>query len=158
MIEEIPAFLWYLQNRTLAHYTKASRFAIPDQEVETKALLRIKQNSQSQLKAMISEYLQTRFQLFKEPEIRIDALRLYEQLFPEKSLKFSNYDIGKCLKNEFGAEPSRESLRFKLPILLPLKDDEVNQETGEVIEFALEYEWKSCIGKVYKFKSEDFLG
>lgn len=158
MIEEIPAFLWFLQHRTRAHQTKESRFGIPDKEVETQALLRIKENSQPQLKAMVQDYIKTRFVQFDEREVRIDALRLYEQIFPEKTNKFNNYDIVKCLKTEFGMEPGEKPERAKIPVFIVQEDDgNVDRETGELFEAEVRYKWVSFVGKQYTFKAEDFL-
>jgi len=157
MIEEIPAFLWYLQHRTMVHRTKESRFGIADKAVETQALLRIKENSQPQLKAMIRDYIKTRFLQFDEREIRIDALRLYEQLFPEKTNRYSNYDIVKCLKTEFGMEPGEKPERSKIPVFLGQEDDKVDIDTGEVVESEMQYKWMSFVGKQYTFKPGDFL-
>jgi hypothetical protein len=136
----------------LRHYTTRSRFAIPDEEVLTNALQRVRDNSKPQLVAMIEGYVQQFFTDYSERDVlEIDALRLYQALFPERSSKFSNFDVEKTLKSEFGLKPSEKSKYFKVPVVSVI-DETVDEQTGEVMHPAqMKVEWKGYCGKVYGF-------
>jgi len=155
--EEIPAFLYYLKNRELAHYSHESRFAIPDELVLTKALRRVQENSKPQLVAQIEEYVKGFFRDYERPVLKIDAKRLYECLFPERNTRFSNFDIEKILKNEFDLFPSACSEYFKIPIITII-DEVIDEDSGEVVSEAQTIvKWENKTGKIYTFLREDWL-
>ncbi|MES2386517.1 MAG: primase-helicase family protein [Bacteroidota bacterium] len=154
--EEIPAFLHYLKNRELVHYSRESRFGISDEVVITKALKRVQANSVSQLVAMMRDYVRQYFIDHEKPVLRIDARRLYEALFPERNSKFSGYDVEKSLKNDFNLQPSHKSQWFSMPTIT-FSEEQVDEETGEVIiESKRTVTWEGKTGKVYEFKREDW--
>lgn len=150
--EEIPAFLHYLQNRKLVHYTRESRFAIPDEAVQTKALKRVQDNSRPQLVVMIEDYVRGFFNDYPEKvRLKIDAKRLYEALFPERSTRYSSYDIEKTLKNEFNLKPSIKSEYFTVPVQNVVAQESHDEETGELTEAQVAVKWQHHTGKVYEF-------
>ncbi|WP_183906824.1 DUF5906 domain-containing protein [Rufibacter immobilis] len=155
MVREIPAFLHFLRNRKLEHFTTTSRFAIPDEAVETEALARVKENSTPPLVAMIKDYIIDRFQEHNETEILIDRLRLCEALrYREKTDKISAYEVMVSLKRDLNLKPSKTSEHFRYP--LPMVDV-VENEGEEGLLPSFNVEWKYASGKVYTFKREDFI-
>ena len=150
--DEIPAFLHFLQNRKLVHYTRESRFAIPDDAVRTKALKRVQDNSRPQLVVMIEDYVRGFFHDYPDRvRLKIDAKRLYEAIFPERSNRYSSYDVEKTLKNEFNLKPSIKSEYFSIPVQSVSSEEELNQDTGELIPAQLSVKWVAHTGKVYEF-------
>jgi hypothetical protein len=158
MRQEIPAFLHFLLHRELKYYTRESRFAIPDAVIETEALKRIKLSSQSQIVSMIQNYITGIFEDFEIETFKVDALRLYQGLFPEKTGKYSNYDVEKVLKEEFKLKPSVKSEYFKLPTYEIQEEEQVIPDTGEIITPVVKTIWKGYTGKVYTFLRTDKLG
>lgn len=157
MVEEIPAFLYFLQHRQLQHYTKESRFAIPDKEVETEALRRIKENSKPELVTLITKYFKSRFLEFNEPQIKISAKMLYQELFPDNNSRFTNNEISKCLKNDFGLEVSETPKYFRTPFYEIIKHEGIDETTGEYIEPVLKKDWHGETGNIYTIGRENFI-
>jgi hypothetical protein len=65
---EIPAFLYLLQNRKL-HYKRSTRFWFPYKSYETEALQRIKNYSKSELQMILEEHFEDMFVASGEKEL-----------------------------------------------------------------------------------------
>ena len=155
MYTEIPAFLHYLQNRKLAHYSKGSRFGIADEQVETKALKRIKESSKSPIMQQIEAYVQGHFLEFpQEQTLKIAAKDLYEQLFPIKNYRHTPFEISKTLNQEYKMFADKKAGWYRIPVKTPLEQEFINEQTGEVITHELS--WLTGTGKLFTFKREDW--
>lgn len=154
MMDEIPAFLHYLRHRELQHFTTESRFAIPDDVVETEALKRVKESSTHPLLRMIREYVQTRFLDHGEQQFQMDALRLYENIFPERSNKYSKDEIKMVLNREMNMFTTDITAYFSYPTVEESVMDEM-PEPGLVPEMKVKWVGKS--GKVFTFIREQWL-
>jgi len=156
MQAEIPAFLHFLLNREMKHYSNESRFAIPDHVIETKALDRIKANSKPEVLVMILEYLKDRFSEYQEEEILIDAKRLYEVVFGEKNYKYSPHLVGQTIKRQLGIEPEKGvSKYFKVPKTEVDGPESVDSD-GVIIPAPLKVNWEVHYGKPFVFPKSEF--
>ncbi len=104
-----------MKHRTLEHYTRESRFAISDQDAETEALFRIKENSKPEMVRLIQGICATAFLTFEENEIKISAKALYKEIFGETPTRYTSSDVINALKREFSLEPSETARYFKTP-------------------------------------------
>ena len=156
---EIPAFLYFLRERKLAHFTTESRFAISDEVAATRALARVKENSVPQLMALVHEAIRQLFIDFPEETavyFRCDAKRLYELIFPDRSPRFTPHDVGRVLKQEYELTASERTEAFQFPFIEAMPEL-VSEETGEVLrEAKTRVTWKWMTGKVYTFLRERF--
>ncbi|MES2388024.1 MAG: DUF5906 domain-containing protein [Bacteroidota bacterium] len=158
MVEEIPAFLYYLKNRRLVHYCTKSRFAIPDEVCETEALKAVKASSKSYIAQRVERFVIDYFNDFgsrlKEDNFRMNAKGLFAALFPTGSSTRDEHDLKNCMENEFGMFLSKHSTSWKQYRFKP-ESVVVSYSDDEIIE--LEIEPYDASGKYYVFEKAKFI-
>lgn len=152
MHEEIPAFLFYLNNRKIAT-PKTSRAWFDHRLLETEALRKLKEKNKPLAEREIVTYMKNLFVDFKVTEqlMTIDVLkekinlRKYEDTYLHAILK-ENLHLKKYEKN--GKE---QACRFKVPKHSVVYSTESTEDDNMTIT------WESYHGRPYVFYAKDFL-
>lgn len=167
MIAEIPAFLHYLRNRELVHYTTKSRFAIPDDVVQTQALRRIKDTSGNPIVKMVREFVARTFQEFPDvypQKLELTTRLLHRGLFEDKPTRVDEQTLQNILKTEMGLKTDTTTRSCRLyiqPVVM-----EQPQQDGTILFYDTRYKQflpteDSAIilkdkGRQYVFTRSDF--
>ncbi|MEK6476024.1 primase-helicase family protein [Catalinimonas sp. 4WD22] len=139
--QEIPAFLHYLISRGITTERK-SRMWFPPEEIETDALLVLKQNNESiaekELKEIISDYLLT-FNLDKAHFV-IDEL--IERLVKARVKNVNRHYISSILRDKWRLKPKANASTYKSYYFVA--------ESTEILSMTKQ-------GRYYTFLREDFV-
>lgn len=139
---EIPAFVYYLQNRDLKH-KKVSRMWFDPEELFTDALGEIKKNSQETVIKHIMEFLTDRFDAAQVDELFANPTDLKNIIFKNNTRVDPSY-IRRLLKTRFNLDPSNKVVRYS-----PLDNESYDYEAKDFVK-------ESKTGKPFKFTREIF--
>lgn len=155
MIEEIPAFLFFLKNRTIVH-PKKTRFWFAKDLLETDALKKIKESSKGWFAAELKEEMTDLFFHFKYHTLYYTLKELFQMLNkPNAPVRFREADIRRQLEDKFKLkaklaryrqpnEPGDNSVSpthekhgrcYEFRIENFLTEDEIKTELSEYIDY-----------------------
>lgn len=117
LISEIPAFLYFLQQRSLHVPSPLSRMWFSFDQIKTKALERLFQQKRSKIEIPIIEALYDLFQEIDDNEIRTCPKDI-EELFIRGKRNISKTDIMRVLKNWWSLKPEGNTKSYKTYYLL----------------------------------------
>lgn len=112
LIFEIPAFLYFLQYRSLYVSSPLSRMWFSFEQIKTKALERLFQQKRSKIETPVIEVLYDLFQEIDDSEIRICPKDI-EELFVREKRKISKTDIMRVLKNWWMLKPENNTKSYR---------------------------------------------
>lgn len=151
MIEEIPAFLNFLSQRSLAT-DECNRMWFHTPLIQTDALRHVIAHNKSTVRKEIEEHIEELFYITNVSEILMTPKVVKEQVFGKSAKPELNY-IRKVLRDEMRLQTWRndkgeEGRRYEYPVLVRKEG-----ERGQYIE----EQWNQDKGRCYVFKREDFV-
>jgi len=154
MEKEIPAFLYYLDNRNLSTIKESRSWFHPD-TIRTKAFQRVVEASKPSIVREIETNIKEKF--FEcETDLLMLALKDIKELFFDKSYNINRDYISRTLKDHFPhverakTKNGKEgTVRYKIPIM-----QEVSNFDGDV---EIQKSFKHASGRPFIFRAEDFL-
>ncbi|MBS7565116.1 hypothetical protein KHS38_11935 [Mucilaginibacter sp. Bleaf8] len=140
MIEELPYFLHYLQNRKIVH-PESGRFWFHKDLLETDALRKIKEKSKGWFVQELNEALKEHFFDYRYHTLYYSLKEIYDLLNgPSSGVRFRKGDIKEQLQAKLGLTPRMG--RYQFP-----NDPYGNKNTRT----------DDKVGRCYEFRIEDFL-
>lgn len=151
MIKEIPAFLNYLSQRSLAT-DECNRMWFHTPLIQTDALRHVISHNKSTVHKEISEYIEEMFYMTGVDELLMTPKVVKEQVFGKSSKPELNY-IRKVLKDELKLElwtneNGQEGKRYEYPVFI--------KREGEKGHY-LEEQWHQDKGRCYIFPRSAFI-
>jgi len=142
--EEVPAFLFYLDNRKISVPKTGRAWFHPDL-LETEALKRLRQASKSTCEKEITSYIHNMFYEFGVGEIMMTIDNLKERTVKNK---YEDNYIARILKDNLKVDKSEKVTRYKIP---RWTDDPSDNNT------IIRHDDAMQPGRPYIFKIENFL-
>lgn len=104
IIEEIPAFLYHLDQRKMKYPEPVTRFWLPDKVIRTDAFTRLVEGSRPLLHQDISEAVQDMFAESLELELNMSIQQIVDKVNEGARWKHQKKAIKKTLEKQFGVE------------------------------------------------------
>ena len=135
MVEEIPAFLYFLKNRQL-YYPEKSRLWFDERIFETEALNKIKERTENTSIKNIKEVIKEQFFIQEAAQIKLSAKVIFELV--------------------------KEQYRFITPLMIKewLKDNGYRVSTATTFQYKYSYncvEFMNAKDRCYTFHINQFL-
>ena len=145
LVEEIPAFLYYLRNREMVH-PKTTRAWFATEHLITDQFNEIIKHTRGRLENDIREYIEDILLTHSISSYKIDATRLTKAINEQSKYKHSVADIRAFLKTECDLKPLKPQ-RYKIPTSVP---DVSSHDELSVF-------WEDANGRPYEFFKEDWI-
>ena len=148
MHEEIPAFLFFLNNRKIS-VPHTTRTWFDEELLKTDALQRLKEEQRPRAVKMIEEYVRNLMMDFKMEEVTISAAQLVERV---PGLKKHEANLKRIITDNMKADIARDktgeaaSIRYKIPRY----QYTIDGDSPSVV-------WDKFLGRAFVFKSDDYL-
>jgi len=114
MLQEIQAFLAYLEDRNI-HHPREDRLWFKPQHFITDQYKKIVQNTKSYLERMLDDFLIEQFQEYGMSVLKYDVKTLTRLINERGKWKINEPDLRSKLKKEYGMKPSEKPEHFQYP-------------------------------------------
>ena len=154
MVDEIPAFLDYLNKRKMTTECK-SRMWFEPKQLETEALRNIIENSKSSLEKELFIKFKNMFLEFGKGEIYLTPQIINEEFCKKR---FDESYISKVIKNSFKADhyKNKDGQYCVKTIFFPYWDKDITEnEEGREVKMVIKH--KRYTGRPYVFYRKDFV-
>ena len=138
---EIPAWLYFIANRTIAHPAE-SRLWFKTEYLKTEQFQKIVEKTKSNHELEIDYFVKDAFLTFKFPEIRYTIKFLLETINKRAKFKVSETQMREYLEKRGYVKPPGNST-IKIPI-------DFGEQTGEVI-------YQTVTGRYFRFLATEWL-
>lgn len=145
LIEEIPNFLCYLNNRQLSVPKKEDRMWFAFEKIKTEAFLKLVEANKSGPQRELNNILKNMFNDCGFWELKFTLKYVCEILLRNRYER--NY-IERILKDNFKLEPHKSTIRYKYPEMFKKHENNSTQDCISIHE---------GIGKPYTFIASDFM-
>jgi hypothetical protein len=146
LIEEIPAFLYFIKERKYSTTCKSRMWFTPEQ-IETDALKRVKNNNKTTIEKELIEILKDELEKFQLNIICFTNQDLL-QLLKDSGIRVTRHQITKILKDKWCLEPNETSSTYYRYYYGVSNDNyfPVQHETkkGRYYTFTAEFLMKQC--------------